>query len=207
MEYTIASLLLFVPLLCLAAFARWIKSQSSLPYDDKVRSWEAFIKLLSAMTVVVAGVFTFLQYFEQRRYETDQKEREFEQQLGQQQIEFAQEQFNRKSATYGEAIKNASIIATSRSLEDASDAIAKFHELYWGQMVQYEGREVEAAMVRFSRALEQLQGAPELQPDATRELRILSLGIATACRDELAADKATLFAKDGQGFEVRTSVR
>lgn len=77
---------------------------------------------------------------------------------------------------YAEA---ARVCARIASAERDNDAIARFWELYWGELALVENREVEAGMVSFGQALQYM-------PSDRSELRQRALELAGACRKSLA---------------------
>jgi hypothetical protein len=78
--------------------------------------------------------------------------------------------------SYAEA---ARVCARIASAHDGADAVARFWELYWGELALVENREVEAEMVRFGQALQYM-------PEDRSELRHRALELAAACRASLA---------------------
>ncbi|KQZ66209.1 MULTISPECIES: hypothetical protein [unclassified Lysobacter] len=77
---------------------------------------------------------------------------------------------------YAEA---ARVCARIASAHDGADAVARFWELYWGELALVENREVEAKMVQFGQALQYM-------PEDRSELRHRALELAAACRASLA---------------------
>lgn len=77
---------------------------------------------------------------------------------------------------YAEA---ARVCARIASAHDGADTVARFWELYWGELALVENREVEAKMVRFGQALQYM-------PEDRSELRHRALELAAACRASLA---------------------
>lgn len=156
--YLIASLLLAIALACVASFSFWIRRRNSFTTDEKIKSWEAFIKLLSTLTIVTAGAFAFLKYVDQRSVE-----------LLQRQAEFEQERFTEMKKTFDDALVTAGSLANADTLEseEAKVSLRNFEDLYWWKLVQYEGPEIASAMVKFRRELEVWQ-----QPEAKKPEKI-----------------------------------
>lgn len=77
---------------------------------------------------------------------------------------------------YAEA---ARVCARIASAHDHDTAVARFWELYWGELALVENREVEARMVHFGQALQYM-------PEDRSELRQRALELAAACRASLA---------------------
>ncbi len=80
----IAVVLLMVIALSAWRFHRWLLAHDTLETSDRIKCWDIFIKAVSTLTVVVAGVMAFFRYIDQRtmelsqqRLQTAQTEREF----------------------------------------------------------------------------------------------------------------------------------
>lgn len=78
---------------------------------------------------------------------------------------------------YSEATRVCARIASSASPDP--DSVARFWELYWGELALVENREVETAMVDFGNALEYMA-------EDRSELRHRALRLAAVCRASLA---------------------
>lgn len=94
-------------------------------------------------------------------------------------IEAAKPLNDKRFELYVEVTKLASVIATSGNQAVVEESVARFKQLYWGELGLVEGKEVTKAMVQFKAGLD--EGA---QPET---LQGLSLALAQACRDELRA--------------------
>ena len=55
-----------VPIVGIFAFARWLGAKTNLAFDDKIKSWDVFVKLVSALTVVASGAVLIGKYVDQR---------------------------------------------------------------------------------------------------------------------------------------------
>lgn len=78
---------------------------------------------------------------------------------------------------YNQATEAASVLATSDDRTKRELAVAKFWQLYWGELALVESREVEAAMKNLGDALDSSADK--------RTLKGLSLKLAHACRVSL----------------------
>lgn len=79
---------------------------------------------------------------------------------------------------FQEATETAAFLATTPDSPERARKRERFEQLYWGELALVERGPVESAMVEFRLALEAKASAEELQR--------LSIGLAHACRDELA---------------------
>jgi hypothetical protein len=93
-------------------------------------------------------------------------------------IEATKPFLERQLRLYTEATQAAATLATSKETDELDEARKKFWSLYWGELALVEDKRVEAAMVRFGRALE--------SGDVDQQLQQRSLELAHACRDSLA---------------------
>jgi hypothetical protein len=53
-------------LLCVAGFAAWLRRKPTLPFEDRIKVWDIFAKLVGTLTIVVAAGFPLFQYLEQQ---------------------------------------------------------------------------------------------------------------------------------------------
>lgn len=90
--------------------------------------------------------------------------------------------FDNQLAIYRQAIQTVQVLATSESRTDAEwkNTQRKFYQLYWGEMGFVENAAVASAMIEIDRCL---QGSSCGKSDLER----LSLNLAHACRDSVAA--------------------
>jgi hypothetical protein len=177
---------LLVPVVAITLFSRWLRTRAELGFDDKVKAWDVFIKLVSALTVIGSGAVFIGKYFDQRehaaKHEADVRTAEFLQRK----VAFDTEIHQQREKLFREAKLVASRLAIAKVPADSD--LRRFDELYLGDLIgieQHEG-EVERAMVRFRR---KLHGQP-IEPDAALDQLVLSL--ATATGTELKASRDSL---------------
>ena len=91
-------------------------------------------------------------------------------------IEATRPFLEKQLALYGEAARVCAQIASS---SPAPEAVARFWELYWGELALVENKDVEAAMVSFGNTL-------HFSPEDKSELQQRALRLALACRVSLA---------------------
>jgi hypothetical protein len=189
-------------------FARWVGKNSTLKEEEKSRRWELFLKGFGSLTVVVAGLLAFLRYFDQRERELAQqvdeqaqKTRQFNLEIYGRSTDLAQA----KRVFLNEAVDLAATLATLENLDTPEGVIAgnRLERLYHGQLVLYESKPVETAMIDFRDALlkwKRTQRKPtELRADERSNsseplvlekqnsdfMRRLALRLSAACHDEL----------------------
>jgi hypothetical protein len=170
---TVGILISVIALIAIWCFRRWLRSQPNFTTQDKIGSWDIFIKLIGGFGIIIGTLFTAWQYL-------DQRDRE----LLQRRMEFAQQIYDEKSKVYDEAITSASSLANATKLSAPTTQryLKTFWELYWGKMVRYESKDVEAAMVRFGNALKAWEST-EAKPQG---LQRLSLALAKAIKEDLS---------------------
>lgn len=146
-------------------------------------TFERNLKLVSALLAIAAfawGVYTYRQTAEQRLAE---EMAEAVRTAETRRIEATQAFLQMQLALYTEATVIVAKIANSDNQQEVAAATRRFHELYWGELALVERDAVATAMVAFRDALQ--ANAPQ------SALRPLSLDLAHACRDELAASWGT----------------
>jgi len=104
------------------------------------------------------------------------EEREAEHLTEARRVESTRPFLEKQLALYGEA----ALVCARLSTEPADEkALARFWELYWGELALVENDDVESAMVSFKNAL-------TITPDDESSLRECALNLAKACRVSLA---------------------
>jgi hypothetical protein len=172
--------LLLVALVPTAVFGAWLGRQ---PWErkEKIAAWDPFIKVMAIAGAVIVGLAAFDRFL-------DQREQEF--------LKLEIEANNKKAAVFGQAVKSASTLANAAVLtgQQEKEALATFWRLYWGELAQIEGRDVEVAMVDFGRALQDWQSSGTKPGD----LHGMSLALARAVRaqqESIDAEAARLRAR------------
>ena len=154
-------------------FGHWLRSQTDITTQDKIGSWEIFIKLIGGVGIIIGAIFTVWQYLDQRERELVQRRMEFDQQV-----------YDHKSKVYDEAIMAVSSLANATTLSEPTTQqnLKTFWDLYWGKMVRHENIAVETCMVQLARALK------DWEEGGTKpsQLPQLSLSLAHAIRDDLS---------------------
>lgn len=170
-----------------AFFARTIRQVDGLTPEKKIAAWEVFMKAITTSAAVIAGLFAFVQYIDQRErelvvseYAAAQKVREFNISMYGEATSYDQA----KRVFLNEA---ADLVATIATLDDlhgptGTIAIDRFERLYHGQLVLYEGKDVESAMVLFRGALDNWRKPNAQKPP---NMRSLALDLSRACKKEL----------------------
>ena len=187
---------LLLPIAALTLFARWLGKLTGLGFDEKLKSWDVFIKLVSALTVVGTGAVLIGKYFDQREQLAHKEEQRAIQESNLRTAEFLRQKLNfdterhqRRRKLFDEAKVVATRLATSRS--PAAADVRRFEELYGADLIGVEQLEgpVERAMVKFRRKLRGEPGAPDDPIDQ------LSLQLGRACETELKKSEEELLAQ------------
>lgn len=177
---------LLLPAVCIAAFARWLGNRSTLTFDEKIKSWDVFVKLVSALTVVASGAVLIGKYVDQReqagRQQAVQDARDTNLRTAEflrQKLAFDKERHDRRRKLFDEAKVLAARLGNTKT--PVALDVRRFDELYHADLIGVEqlGGSVEQAMVNFRRKLRGEPGAPDDPIDQ------LSLQLAQACETEM----------------------
>ena len=179
-----------MPIVGVVAFARWLGTKPNLAFDEKIKSWDVFVKLVSALTVVASGAVLIGKYVDQRE-EADRQQalRETREsnfrtaEFLRQRLAFDTERHQRRRKLFDEAKVLAARLANTKT-PTAID-VRRFDELYDADLIGVEQLQgsVEAAMVRFRSKLRGDADAPKDHID------LLALELAHACETEMRASK------------------
>jgi hypothetical protein len=180
---------LLLPVAAITLFSRWLRIRSGLAFDDKLKSWDVFIKLVSALTVIGSGAVFIGKYFDQREQAAKQEANLRTAEFLRQKLTFDTELHQRRQKLFNEAKLVASRLATAKVPADSD--IRRFEELYLGDLIGIEQHEgpVEKAMVRFRRKLHNEPGAPD------DPILQLALQLGTATGTELKVSQDSLLAQ------------
>jgi hypothetical protein len=181
---------LTVPIVCVFAFARWLGTKPNLAFDEKIKAWDVFVKLVSALTVVASGAVLIGKYVDQRE-EADRQQalRETREsnfrtaEFLRQRLAFDTDRHQRRRKLFDEAKVLAARLANTKT-PTAID-VRRFDELYDADLIGVEQLRgpVEAAMVRFRSKLRGDANAP------TDHIDLLALELADACETEMRASE------------------
>lgn len=144
-------------------------------------SWKgqlvSFIPLVSTSLGLLGFVFGVFQYSEEQKQKRfDEKERDVENwKIAEK--ELMKPWLERQRETYSAALEAASLIATSQDQELRDKAIATFRQLYHGQMILIETKQVSDDMVSFDQSID-CKDESELQQKC--------LQLATSMADSMA---------------------
>jgi hypothetical protein len=183
--WVILFVIVLVPLVSILSFSRWLKGQS-LDFDKSVKCWDVFVKLLSALTVVIGGAMVLGQYIAEQSHLEQQRidlQRKDFYQIVQQDKKELEVRRTATSELYNEVKTIATRLARSDDsvAQEFKDDFEKFDEMYWANLIGVEGPKVESAMVRFRRAIELWVKTRE-KPDNMMQL---ALALSSACSAEL----------------------
>ena len=188
--------ILALPVVAAAVFAWWLQRHPKVDLDTGAKCWDAFIKLVSAFTVIVSGAMLFGKYIDQQidaqRKSEARSVRELnlkEAEFLKQKLEFDREHHQRKRLLFDEAKTVAARLA--REEQPSDESIRRFDELYLAALIGVEkvGGPVEFAMVQFEEKLRNRPGAP------SESLHRLALELSAACEEELKESQDALLAQ------------
>jgi hypothetical protein len=111
------------------------------------------LKVLTVLGAIVSFVWGVYQWREKSSQELEARKQESQRLVETRRIEATKPFLERQLALYAEATKIASQVATQGNSESGKKALARFWELYWGELALVENRSVEAAMKRMGDAL------------------------------------------------------
>jgi hypothetical protein len=134
-----------------------------------------YVAILGAIGTFIWGAYT---HFDGLQREQEKQARERERSIAVQKIAASEPFLERQLKLFEEATQTAAYLSTVSDSPDRAKKLERFEQLYWGELALVEKGPVEAAMVQFRKSL--MAGAPQ------EELRLRSLAIAHACREELA---------------------
>jgi hypothetical protein len=204
-------LVLFVvvllPVVCSAFFARWIQRQSQLKFEDKAKAWDVFIRITSALTALVGGALLIGKYLDEQattaRHRNSQEKRELdlrEAELTRIELTRLQQKHDRMRKAYDEVKKLATHLA---DLSDSdSDVVLlrsgserkQFEDAYWSDLIGVEGKRVEVAMVKLRNSFEKWSSSGKRPDDVTR----LRLALSQSCEAEIEEIETTIKGLDAK---------
>jgi hypothetical protein len=111
------------------------------------------LKVLTVLGAIVSFVWGVYQWREKSSQELEARKQESQRLVETRRIEATKPFLERQLTLYAEATKIASQVATQGNSESGKKALARFWELYWGELALVENRSVEAAMKRMGDAL------------------------------------------------------
>jgi hypothetical protein len=183
--WSVLAVILALPLLTTAIFARWLRRRPDLDVEAGVKCWDVYIKLISAFTVIVSGAMLFGKYIDQQQEQHEREGQLRRAEFLRQKLQFDTERHQRSRLLLDEAKTVAARLANAGP-DPAS--LKRFEELYFAALIGVEQPrgEVEAAMVRFRRRLHK-------EGDAEGEsLGQLALALSRACETELSQSQEAL---------------
>jgi hypothetical protein len=135
------------------------------------------LKILTVLGAIASFLWGVYQWREKSSQELEAQKQESARLVETRRIEATKPFLERQLALYAEATKIAAQVATQGNSDSGKKALARFWELYWGELALVENRSVEAAMKRMGDALR--------ANASTQELEQASLAVAHACRESL----------------------
>jgi len=135
------------------------------------------LKVLTVLGAIASFLWGVYQWREKSAQDLEARKHESARQVETRRIEATKPFLERQLALYAEATRVAAQVATQGQSDAGKKALARFWELYWGELALVENRSVEAAMKRMGDALRVNAPASELEQ--------ASLAVARACRESL----------------------
>ena len=177
-----------LPIISIIGFAIWMRRREMDDLEVGSKCWDVFVKLISALTVIVAGAAVFGKYIDQKEASEARSIEQKRLQRMSGHLEFLQKEYDRKRRLLREAARVASRLTNSDP--PAQSDLVRFDELYFADLIGVETLQgkVEAAMVCFRRKLKEndpskglaISGCP--QHDT---LHLYSLDLSNAVKYEV----------------------
>lgn len=145
--------------------------------------WEVLGTLLQWAVVIgalIVGLGAAFKHIESTREYAKLRLEQQRKEFAHAQREMSRKLFETQWPVYSEICRVTSTIATADRLEQVQPAVARFRQIYWGELCLVEDAQVEEAMMLFGEFLGEHPGG---KPAA--ELLDLSLNLAHACRKSL----------------------
>jgi hypothetical protein len=148
---------------------------------------------ISAMAVVIGGIYAYSLHLGERREERRKAEEQRQQEYNLREREFRLQLFKEQHPLYHDLCKTAARIASAEKLADANDSIKKFWELYYGELCLVEDQRVVEAVAAYADVLLDCEDKSESPPP---RLPKLSMELAKACQQSMALEKVFGIATD-----------
>lgn len=201
--WIILLVILGLPVVAIAGFGFWMRSKAAGDLEVGAKCWDIFVKLVSALTIVVAGAMAFGKYIDQREVEERRNAAFQKAEVHRKKLEFDIKAHEQKVLLLKEAARTAARIANSDS--PTSKDIIRFDGLYFADLIGVEipKGEVESAMVCFR--------AKQRNPASIRtgcpnhELPTLALDLSKAVKSELLQSQEAILEQQKVISEYLTS--
>jgi hypothetical protein len=176
-----------------------------LTFEEKVKAWEVFVSMTSAITALVGGVLLIGKYIDEQAAQEANRQEQAKQELRfkhaealRLQVAALQQRHDRKRKSYDEAKKVAQELAGLD--EKAVDQVKggpkrqQFEQMYWADLIGVEDRHVESAMIRLRKHLEQwvATGKKPLGGDYETDVNQAALKLSQACERDVQALEDTI---------------
>jgi hypothetical protein len=210
--YVILLIVVLIPVVCIAGFARWIGRRTELKFEEKAKAWEVFVSMTSALTALVGGVLLIGKYIDEQAAQEATRQKQAKQELNfkhaealRLQVAALQQKHDRKRKNYDEAKKVAQELAGLEA--SAVDQIKigqpkrqQFEQLYWADLIGVEDKHVESAMVRLRKHFENwvATGKKPEGGDYKTDVYQAALKLSEACEKDVQALEETINALDEQ---------
>lgn len=152
--------------------------------DNKLQKWDFWFKvvttvsaLITVLSLIVGGVWTGKEYFDRRKQEIQEKQREYEFSL-----------YKERKETLYPLCNAAAEIVSSKSLKEAQKAIKTFETLYYGEVGIIANGQIADAIKSFAESvLEYKDGPPDSGPPFDLIARASELAIK--CKEILNLER------------------
>lgn len=207
--WTILTCILILPIIGIIAFGGWLHWRKDIDLENSTRCWDTFVKLISAITVIVSGAMLLGKYIDQQSQLEVAKVQQANREIALRQVEyyrqiliFDEEQHNRRQKLLTEAKVVAARIASMIASESEPDqaSLTRFEELYHADLIgiEKEGGDVELAMFRFREKLNGTAEAPR------KTFTGIALELSTAVQTEIEESKNKILEQHQQITDLLT---
>jgi hypothetical protein len=151
-------------------------AQPSPAAGNRIEIWKLGISALGVIVTVGSLVYGVAAYFDQRDAQIAQRGLEIEAMQRDSKRKFLDKQFD----LYVEAVATVARLTTSPAYAKRAEDLARFWQLYWGELGIVEDPQVEGAMVALGRIIPDLDAQPALARSA-------SLNLSRCVKNSIAA--------------------
>jgi hypothetical protein len=141
-------------------------SQVAPAAGSRIEIWKLVISALGVIVTVGSLGYGVWTYFDQRRDQIRQRGLEIAALERESKKKFLDKQFD----LYVEAVATVARLTTSPAYAERDKDLARFWQLYWGELGIVEDPEVEGAMVALGRIIPNLESQPGLARSASLNL-------------------------------------
>lgn len=152
--------------------------------DNKLQKWDFWFKvittvsgIITVLSLVVGGMWTTKEYFDKKKQESQEKQRQYEFSL-----------YKERKETLYPLCNAAAEIVSSRSLKEAKQAIKTFETLYYGEVGIIANGEIADAIKSFAESLLAYKNGPDVSGPSLDLINRASQ-LATKCKEILNLER------------------